>query len=56
MTSTQERLLKAYAAVYGDIDGHDDDVGFGVWYADHTTPNGEVEYNILEVGQVRQGW
>ena len=55
MKSTQERLLRAYAAVHGDIDDHDDYVGFGVWKAVHATPELEVEYNILEVAQVRQG-
>ena len=38
MTSTQERLLKAYAAVYGDIERHEYDVGIGDWKAVHETP------------------
>ena len=41
MTSTQERLLKAYAAVYGDIERHEYDIGFGVWYAGLATPEGD---------------
>ena len=55
MTSTQERLLRAYAAVHGDIDDHDDYVGFGVWHAGRATPEGEVEYkHLLELAQVWQ--
>ena len=55
MTSTQERLLRAYSAVDGDIDDHDDYVGFGVWHASRATPEGEVEYkHLLELAQVWQ--
>ena len=55
MTSTEERLLRAYLAAHGDIDGHDDDIGFGVWYADRATPECEVECkHVLELGQVWQ--
>ena len=55
MTSTEERLMRAYLAAHGDIDGQDDDTGFGVWYADRATPVGEVEYkHVLELAQVWQ--
>ena len=55
MTSTEEQLLPAYPAAHGDINGHDDDIGFGVWYAARPTPEGEVEYkHALELAQVWQ--
>ena len=55
MTSTEERLLPAYPAAHGNIDGQDDDIGFGVWYAGRATPECEVEYkHVLELAQVWQ--
>ena len=55
MTSTEERLLRAYPAAHGDIDGQDDDTGFGVSYAGRATPKGEVEYkHVLQLAQVTQ--
>ena len=55
MTSTEERLPRAYPAAHGDIDGHDDDIGFGVWYDGGATPEGEVECkHVLELAQVSQ--
>ena len=51
MTSTEERLPRAYPAAHGDIDGQDDDAGFGVWYAGRATPEGQVDYkHALEPG------
>ena len=53
--NAEERLLRTYPAAHGDIDGQDDDIGFGVWYAGRATPEGEVEYkHVLELGQVWQ--
>ena len=53
MTSTEERLRRAYVAAHGDIYGHDDDIGFGVWYAGGATPEGEAEYkHVLELAQM----
>ena len=55
MTSTEERLRRAYLAAHGDIDGQDDDAGFGVWYAGRATPECEVKYkHLLEMAQVWQ--
>ena len=55
MTSTEERLLRAYLAAHGDIYGQGDDIGFGVWYAGCATPEGEVECkHVLELVQVWQ--
>ena len=56
MTSTEERLLRAYLSAHGGIYGQDDDIGFGVWYAGRATPEGEVDYkHVLELAQVWQG-
>ena len=55
MTSTEERLPRAYPAAHGDIDGQNDDAGFGVWYAGRAAPEGEVEYkHVLERALVWQ--
>ena len=55
MTSTEERLLRAYPAAHGDIYGQDDDAGFGVWYAGGVTPEGKVKCkHVLELVQVWQ--
>ena len=52
-SSAEEWLLRTYPAAHGDIDGHCDDIGFGVWYASLATPEGEVQYkHVLELGQV----
>ena len=56
MTSTEERLLRAYLEAHGDIDGQGDDIGFGVWCAGRATPVGEAEYkHVLDLVQVWQG-
>ena len=53
--NAEERLLRTDLAAHGDIEGQDDDTGFGVWYAGRATPEGEVEYkHVLELAQVWQ--
>ena len=55
MACTEERLLRAYLAAHGDIDGHDDDIGFGVWYTGRATPEGKVECkHVLELAGMWQ--
>ena len=55
MTSTEERLLRAYPAAHGDIYGQDDDIGFGVSHASRATTEGEVECkHVLGLAQVWQ--
>ena len=55
MTSTEERLRRAYLAAHGDIIDQDDDAGFGVSYAGRATPEGQVDYkHALELAQVWQ--
>ena len=52
MKSTQERLLRAYPAAHGYVDGPDDDIGFGVWHAGRATPEGE-NWHVPELAHDR---
>ena len=56
MTHAEEKLLRDYLADTGELDGPDDDPGFGVWYAGRGDgPEGEAEYKrTLELAQVWQ--